>query len=202
MIRLSATLGLALALGGCVSFGGKPSATALLTITPSAHVAGGDARSAAAGEAITIAVPLVPQAIAVNRVAVSTGGTAIAYVKDGQWVEPPARLFQRLLAETVGAKTGRVVLDPRQFALVSGAQLNGQLRSFGIVVAAPGDSSGDAVIVFDAAYSRDQGKKVDTKRFEARVPVTQILPQSAGNALNRAANQIAADVADWVATKQ
>ena len=198
MMRNFIGAGLLLTLCGCVSLGGKVP-PALITITPAVTISGGDARSTTPADAMTIAVPLVPQAIAVNRVVVSSVSTAIAYVKDAQWVEPPARLFQRLLAETVGAKTGKVVLDPRQFAPAAGLQLNGQLRNFGVVVANSGDVSGEAVVTYDAAMSRDRGQKVDTRRFEARVPIARIDALSVGPAINRAANKVAGDVAEWIA---
>ncbi len=182
----------ALLLSACVKFGGKPPAV-LLNLTSVEQVGADTRRTAGAGEAVTIAVPVVPQAIANARVAVSDGPVQIAYVKDAVWVEPPARLFQRLLSETVAAKTGRVVLDPRQFALDPGVQLTGQLRSFGID--AP---SSKAVIIYDAALSRDRGRKVETRRFEARVDVGVIDAVSSGRALNQAANRIAGEVASWI----
>ena len=43
---------------------------------------------------------------------------SVAYVKDAQWVEAPQRLFQRLLSETVAAKTPLVVLDEGPLVLV------------------------------------------------------------------------------------
>jgi cholesterol transport system auxiliary component len=148
-----------------------------------------------------IGVPTVPQSVAVNRIAVSAGGTAIAYVKDAQWVEPPARLFQRLLSETVQAKTGMVALDLRQFPVTAGTQIQGQIRSFGVSVAFAGATTGEAVVIYDAALSRDKGQKVATQRFEARVPVSAIEGPIVGNALNLAANRVAGEVADWVATR-
>ena len=36
------------------------------------------------------------------------------------------------------------------------------------------------------------------RRFEARVPVSAIEPAPVGVALNQAANQVAAEVADWI----
>ena len=136
----------------------------------------------------------MPQALATNRVLVVNGATALAYVKDAVWVEPPARLFQRLVSETVAAKTGRVVLDARQIALDQGTQVTGTLSAFGI-----DPDAGKAVIVYDAAISRDNGKSVRTRRFEARIPVGKIEPENVGRALNSAANKIAAEVADWIA---
>ncbi len=193
MMKTGIVLGIALALGGCVKIGGGKPPASLLNLTSAVRVAVDDARMARAGETIVIAVPGVPQAIATNRVAVNDGDTSIAYVKDAQWVEPPARLFQRLLSETVAAKTGKMVLDPRQFAVEPGTQLAGQLRQFGID--AP---RSEAVIVYDAALMRDHGKQISTRRFEARVGVGVIATVPAGAALNRAANKIAGDVADWI----
>jgi cholesterol transport system auxiliary component len=180
------------ALGGCVSFGAKPPAS-LITLTSAQAIAADTARSAGAGDAITILTPLAPQAIANTRVAVADGATAIAYIKDAQWVEPPARLFQRLLSETVAAKTGKVVLDPRQFALAPGTQLSGALKSFGIDARAR-----EAVVIYDAALSTDKGRTVQTRRFEARVPVGEVDAAEAGRALNRAANSVADAVANWL----
>ena len=53
-----------------------------------------------------------------------------------------------------------------------------------------------AVVVFDAVVA--QGTDIRTRRFEARVPVSAIEAQAVGTALNQAANQVAAEVADWV----
>jgi cholesterol transport system auxiliary component len=41
-------------------------------------------------------------------------------------------------------------------------------------------------------------KGLDSRRFEARVPVGVIDALSVGPALNEAANKVAADVADWI----
>ena len=186
----------ALSLSACVSFGGK-APPLLLNLSSSVSVAANDMRSAGAGEAITIAVPVAPQAIATNRVAVSDGPVAIAYVKDAVWVEPPARLFQRLLADTVAAKTGKVVLDPRQFAVDPGIQLTGSLKSFGIDA-----RTKQAVVIYDAAIIRGKGKRVDTHRFEARNSVAEITATASGAALNLAATTIAAEVAAWISAGQ
>ena len=46
--------------------------------------------------------------------------------------------------------------------------------------------------------ARKDGNVVEKRRFEARVPVSAIEPGPAGIAINQAANQVAAEVADWV----
>lgn len=183
---------LAMPLSACISFGAKPPPS-LMTITSTQRAAAGPARSVTAGEAIAIAVPAVPQAIATTRIPVSVGATAIAYVEKAAWVETPARLFQRLLSETVGAKTGKIVLDPKQVALAPASQLSGQLLRFGV-----DEPSSEAVIVYDAVLSRNAGKTVITRRFEARSKLASITAGPVGEGLNKAANQVAGDVADWI----
>lgn len=192
MTRAFLLLATGLALSGCVRFGAEPPAS-LLTLTAAAQIPPDTQRTAGAGDAISVAVPSVPQALANNRVAVADGATALAYVKDAVWAEPPNRLFQRLLSETIAAKTGKVVVDPRAFNLDPGTVLTGSIKSFGLDA-----QTAQAVVVYDAAMSRDAGRQVVTKRFEARVPYTAVEPVAAGAALNQAANQVADQVAAWV----
>jgi cholesterol transport system auxiliary component len=186
-------LAAALPLAACFSFGADPP-DQLLTLKPAATVEPGRSVTAAPGEAITVAVPTVPQALATPRVPVRATDTSIAYVKDAQWSEQPNRLFQQLLSETIQARTGRPVLSPRQFSFDPGVRLAGELVMFGVDAA-----TRSAVVTYDAAVSRDGGAAIETRRFEARVPVSAIEAIPVGEALNQAANQVAADVAAWIA---
>lgn len=183
---------LLLPLGGCISFGAKPPAS-LLTLDPAQPVAVGNEQTSAGTSTITIAVPVTPQELATARVPVRSGGTAVAYVKDAQWVEAPSRLFARLVADTVIVRTGRVVLSSRQSQMDPGAQLSGELRTFGV----DADTS-EAVVTFDASLLRGENPVFEKRRFEARVPVTKIEAAPVAAALNQAANQVAAEVADWI----
>ena len=136
-LHIALPAALALTLGACsissMLGGGKTPAT-LLTLTPQAALQGDATRSASAGEAVTIAVPII------------ANYTAVAYIEDLQWVDTPDRLFQGLLAETVRRTTGRVVLDPKQSGLDPGITVSGQLHRFGY------DAAEQAVIVrFDGA---------------------------------------------------
>jgi cholesterol transport system auxiliary component len=181
---------LLLPLAGCVSFGAKPPKQ-LLTLNASSTVPAGVTRTAASGQTITILSPSASTAISAPRVPVYRGGTAIAYVKDAAWVDSPARLFQRLLSETVAAKTGRIVLDLRQYTTDPGLRVQGSLLMFGI-----DEDKGQAVVTYEAVIARGDG--LDSRRFEARVPVAPIDATTVGPALNEAANKVAADVAEWV----
>jgi cholesterol transport system auxiliary component len=183
---------LALSLAGCISFGAKPPPQ-LLTLDPAVTIPAGQTQSSSSAATITISVPQVPQELATARVPVHSGGTAIAYVAKAQWVEPPSRLFARLLADTVTSRTGRVVLSNRQSQLDPGAQLTGELRMFGVDA-----DTGEAVVIFDATLMRGEAGEFEKQRFEARVPVAPVEAAPVGAALSRAANQVAAQVADWV----
>lgn len=190
-----------LPLGGCISFGAKPPPS-LLTLESDAAVAAGETTSSASAKSITVAVPTVAQELAVTRIPVRSGDTSVAYLKDAQWVEAPGRMFARVLADTVSARTGRIVLGARASLSDPGARLAGDLRQFGIDA-----NASEAVVVYDATLVRDRPAAADgsrpalafeKRRFEARVPVAEITPAAAGLALNQAANKVAGDVADWV----
>lgn len=190
MHRSLIALALLPALSGCISFGEKPPER-LLRLTSAQTVSPGTGQSISPGEAITVIPPSVPAELANNRVPVRSGDTEVAYVKDAQWVEPPSRLFARLLSDVIAARTGRPVLSGRQFVMDPGARVTGQLHAFGI-----DEASQSAVVTFDAAVARGTG--IQTRRFEARVPVNEIEAAAVGAALNQAANQVAAEVADWL----
>ncbi|URW75321.1 ABC-type transport auxiliary lipoprotein family protein [Sphingomonas donggukensis] len=190
-LSLALTAAVALPLSGCISFGAKPPPS-LLTLSSATPIAAGTTQRAPGAGTITIAVPTVPQEIASLRVPVRATDTSVAYLKDAQWVEPPNRLFARLLSDAVTARTGRVVIGSRMMG-DPGATLNGELRSFGVDAA-----TSSAVVTFDAAIIRTSGGALEKRRFEARVPVAAVLPNAVGVALNQGANQVAAEVADWV----
>lgn len=183
---------LVLPLAGCLSFGAEPPKS-LLSLTADQQVAVGQPQSSASARTVTIQVPATPQALATTRVPVQSGAVDVAYLKETSWVEPPARLFARLMSDTIAARTGRVVLGSTQSLVDPGARLSGELRMFGVDA-----TTRSAVVTFDAALVRDEGGPLEKRRFEARVPVAAIEPAPVGAALNQAANRVAAEVADWI----
>jgi cholesterol transport system auxiliary component len=194
--RFLAPVALALALGACslsgmLGGGGKPPAT-LLTLSPEAPATGEFTRAAAPGEAITISTPIIGKELRTVRVPVQVTPTDVQYVTDAQWVDTPDRLFQDLLSETIRRTTTRVVLDPNQTGLDPGLVVSGELRRFGYDAA-----TGQAVVQFDGALSTAGGTRVETRRFEATAP-SDGSGASIGPALNRAANEVATEVAAWI----
>ena len=189
--RLSVALLGALTLSACLG-GGKKVPPTLLTLTSSAPAPASVNRAAAPGQTITIDVPVIPKELSTTRVPAQVGPTAIAYIENLQWVESPDRLFQDLVQETVMRTTNRVVLDPKQSTLDPGLRLTGNLSRFGF------DAAEQAVIVrYDGALSTAGGTRVETRRFEAKVPADG-RANTVGPALNAAANQVALDIARWI----
>ena len=187
-IRLALPAAALLALSGCFG-GGAPSQ--LLTLTPSQSRPAASPQSAGQGAAITVVDPTVPQALRTTRIPVYVSDTTIQYLEDAAWVENPGVLFGRLLGETIAVRTGRVVLDARQYSQDPGTRITGQLHRFGLDPARM-----EAVVVYDATMPRGGG--IVTNRFEARVSVAEATPAAVAPALNQAANQAAEQVAAWV----
>lgn len=186
-----AILAPALLLGGCVSFGAEPPAS-LLTLTPAATAPAGTGASSSAGTAIMLSDFEAPAALDVTRVPVQASDTEIAYLKDAVWVEKPARLFRRLVAETIRTRSNRMVIEGDDPGALAETRLTGTLRQFGYDA-----RSSSVVVVFDAVQP-GEGNAVTTRRFEAVVPGVAPDVISVGPALNQAANDVAGQVADWV----
>ncbi len=195
LLRSLAPLAIALALSGCslsgLLGGGKAPAT-LLTLTPEAPDPGAITRTANAGQAVTVAVPRVSKEIRSVRIPVQISPTDVQYVTNTQWIDTPDRLFQELVAETIRRTTNRVVLSPHQSALDPGLVVSGELQRFGYDA-----QTGQAIVVYDGSLSTEGGTRVETRRFTASAPADGT-GASVGPALNRAANQVAGEVARWI----
>ncbi len=178
-------------LSGCISLGPE-APESLLTLTANSSAPVGAATTGNSATAIAIMEPDAPQSINVTRVPVQIDATEIAYIENATWVEKPARLFQRLLAETIRARSGRMVVDGDEDAIVPETRLRGTLREFGFDA-----RTGSAVVRYDAVRSGADGS-VEMRRFESVQSGVPPLAAPVGTALNAAANDVAAQVAAWV----
>ena len=203
-IRASLTvLAASLALTGCVSLGGGEPPESLLTLTPAATSPEGfgaaTSEEASIG-AIAVLTPEVPAKRDVVRVPVTVSATQVAYLPEAVWIEKPARLFRRLLGETLRTASGEpqalLVLDTSDTPLRPTQTLRGTLIDMGYE---PDTSS--VVVRYEAVHTVDDGR-VMSLRFEAREE--GVLPDagSVGPALNRASNEVAQNVAAWVMAAQ
>lgn len=189
LVLVAATL----PLGGCAGLLGGSAPATLLTLTSAAQVPVGATRTVSPGTAVVVLNPTVPQALAAPRIPVYQGDTEVAYVKDAQWVDYPARLFRGLVVDAIQVRTERSVVDLRQLGPNPATRLSGRLVRFGVEPAAM-----RAVVTFDADLVRRPNTPLETRRFEATAPMAVVDAPAAAAALNAASNEVAGQIADWV----
>lgn len=181
----------AAALSGCISLGGK-APKMLIGLTADERPAAGAMPGGARTDALVVLDPEAGRKLDVLRIPVQVDDARIAYLTDVTWVERPARLFRQLLAETIRARGKRLVMEAVEEGANAKTTLGGRLVDMGY------DARGQAAIVrFDAIRSDGKGG-VEVRRFEAEVPGVSAEAESIAPALNRAANEVAKQVADWV----
>ena len=190
MRNFAALAALAL-LGGCISLGGKAPKLLIGLTSDKAPVAGA-LPGGKIGDALVVLDPQVDRRLDVLRIAVQVDASQIAYLKDASWVERPARLMRHLLAETIRAKGLHLVLEASDDVTGSKQTLAGRLIDMGY------DARSQSVVVrYDAMRSNAKGL-IEARRFEAVVPGVSANGPAVAAALNRAANDVAGQVADWV----
>lgn len=194
-LPLALVFAVALGVGGCsiggLLGGGKPPTT-LVTLTPEVGEPAQIVRTAGPGQAVTIAIPIVSRELRTNRVPVQVNPSDVQYVANLQLIDTPDRLFAALVSETLRRTTNRVVLDRAQEALDPGLIVTGQLQRFGYDAA-----TGQVIVQYDGALSAAGGGRVEARRFTANVAADGTAA-TVGPALNRAANQVAGEVASWI----
>ena len=196
---MKAHLLLLVLLAGCgplVQIGGNaPAPASLLTLSATTKPAAYAGPVPASGT-VGVEIPAVPLVLQTLRLPVATSAGEVTYLTGAAWAEQPNRQFQRLLADTLAGK-GIAVIDPRQARTPPARSLTGTLRDFGLDVS---DPAGPVVRVrYDAQISGNRSATtVLLRRFDAAEPVADLTPVTVAAALNRAANTVAVQVADWV----
>jgi cholesterol transport system auxiliary component len=188
---MAAPLAALLLLGGCISFGGK-APDQLIRLTPLSTAPAGATAAGKMTDALIVLDPDTDRRLDTQRVPVQIDDSTLAYLKDATWVERPARQFRRLLAETIRAKGGRLVVEGEDAEVAGKTMLSGRLLDMGY------DARSQSVVVRYDALRESADGAVQTRRFEATVPGVSADARAVAPALNRAANEIAAQVADWV----
>ena len=178
-------------LSGCLSFGGK-APKQLITLTPESTAPAGSLGGGKLADAVVVLDPQTDRKIDVLRVPVKVDEVTVAYLKDATWIERPARQFRHLLAETIRAKGQRLVLEDTD------NQAGGKLRIGGRLVDLGYDGSSGSVVVRYDAVREDAAGNIVSQRFEAEVAGVEPKAEAIAPALNRAANDVARQVADWI----
>jgi cholesterol transport system auxiliary component len=191
--RRSGAIVLALAaLSGCVGLGGGKAPAALFTLTPASSAPAGDLSGGQIAQALLVMEPETDKRLAVLRVPVQVSDVQGAYLTGGQWVERPARLFRGLLAETLRARGGKLVIEDDQPVTKVDTRLSGRLLELGYDA-----RSGSVIARYDAILTGPKGE-VRSRRFESVIKGVAPKAGAVGPALNDAANAIAQEVAAWV----
>lgn len=197
--RLMAALaagGAMLLLAGCVNLGGGKPPESLLTLNAlSAPPAGSGAIAGreVAGRAILVQLPDTPAKLDVLRLPVAISDTELAYLEETYWVEKPARLFRRLVGETLRGRGQALVIDNDDTPVLADVTLRGTLLDMDY------DPRTSSVVVRFDAVRTEAGGKATSRRFEARESGVASNSAAVGPAMNRAANAVAKEVADWLA---
>jgi len=188
----SAVIALSLLLAGCVSLGGD-GPDQLISLTPDERPPAGEMGNGTITDALVVLDPDTDRRLDVTRVPVQVDPSTVAYLKDAVWVEKPARQFRRLLAETLRARTSRVVVEGSDYEVTGNIFLSGRLVDMGY------DADTQSVVVrYDALLEDRSGGAVRSHRFEAEIPGVPAKAKAVAPALNEAANTIAGEVADWI----
>jgi cholesterol transport system auxiliary component len=188
---LLACAGLA-ACGPIVQVGGGGKAPAeLLTLSATTPPPAGAPRDGAA--TIGVSVPIVPGPLQTLRLPVAVSDTSIQYLAGASWADQPNKAFQRLLVDTLAGR-GAAVVDLRT-APAPAHTVAGVLNQFGLDVRDP--ARPQVVVRFDAELLSHDGSAPRLMRFTAAEPVASQTPETVAAALNRAANRVAGQVADW-----
>ncbi|MFS0848056.1 ABC-type transport auxiliary lipoprotein family protein [Novosphingobium panipatense] len=192
LLAAATALALTTGLAGCVSLGTKPP-DELLKLTAEESAPAGSTATAQLSEAIVVLDPEADRGLDVLRVPVTVDASRVAYLKDALWVEKPTRQFRALLAETLRARTGQLVVEGGDFEVTGRTLIGGRLLQMGY------DAQRSAVVVrFDAVRSERGTGPLQTRRFESVVNGVEAKAKPVGAALNRATNDVARQVADWI----
>ena len=183
-------LAMAIALSACG--GGAPPATYDLT-APREGLSSGRGRGL-----LVVAEPQALQALDSNRIVIRTSEGGIAYLPDAQWSDRLPKLIQTRLIQTFenGARIQAVGRPGDR--LVPVAQLNSEIRSFGI-----DEKTGEAVIELSVKIVNDRsGRILAGQVFTSRVPSGgSISGPVASAALDLATQALLRDVVRWVSAR-
>lgn len=182
-------LGIGLSISGCSS--GVAPATFDLT-APRDGVASGQGRGL-----LVVAEPQALQALDSQRVVIVAGG-GIAYLPDVQWADRLPKLLQTRLIQTFeNGRRIRAIGRPGD-RLVPVAQLNSDIRQFGI-----DERTGEAVIEVSVKIVNDRtGRILAGEVFTSRVPSGGTTTGAgAMAALDLAAQALLRDIVRWASSR-
>lgn len=199
--RLALTVLALTSLGGCAALSSLDASSKTLTsyelTVPPASGRGGS------GPTLSVERPAATGAVDSERIAIRPGPLTVAYLPDGQWIDPAPDLVRNMLVLAL-AETGR-------FALVTGEMggplpqlaLYGDLDAFEAVVGSTpsGDRSVQVVVRLRLALVRDADRSlVATRLFERRAAAAGDGTAQVVAAFDAAMTALLPEAASWTAS--
>lgn len=185
-----ALLSAGLVLSACSS--GAPPATFDLT-APRDGISAGRGRGL-----LVVAEPQALAALDSNRIIVLTRNGGIAYLPDAQWSDRLPKLLQTRLIQTFENASRIQAVGRPGDRLVPAAQLNSEIRTFGI-----DEKTGEAVVEVSVKIIHDRtGRILAGQVFSSRVPAGGAASGPVATAaLDLATQSLLRDIVRWVSSR-
>ena len=136
-----------------------------------------------------------PAELGVNRLAVRVGTQEVRYLGGAIWTDKPARLLRALIAERLRGASSNAIVGPGQMDLAPSWKLSGRLIAF---QAQAGSGPADRVEIATEMMLLRGPSLIASRRFSASAPAISDRPADLAAASNKAANQVAGEIAAWV----
>lgn len=148
------------------------------------------------GGQVVVPEPVTVQTLEADRIVVKDAAGAVSFLSGGQWADRLPRLIQARLIQTFeNASRIRAIARPGE-RVAADYQLNTELRTFHVLAA-----TSEAEVEISAKVVNDrEGKIVNARVFQARVPVASIDAATAARALDDALSKVLLDIVRWVGT--
>ena len=186
----AAVVAASLALGGCA--GDKVEAIYSITAAPEVPAEGATAAQ------ILIPEPAALQSLNTANIAVAPSPNTLSYYEKVAWEDTAPKVFQRVMLATF-QNSGRVKATglPGQSLLIN-YQIVTELRAF---QAETFDADRARVEVAVKLLNDSNGRVLDSRTFEATVPLAGDGPDSASLGLETASRAVAAEVLQWTLSR-
>jgi cholesterol transport system auxiliary component len=190
---------LAVLLSGCAlaKLGADPPAPKTYDLV--APLASGFVAGKRTGVQLVVAEPTAVRAVAGDDILVKPSPASVTYLADAQWSDTLPRLLQARLIETLeGAAAFRAVGDGRE-RLEGDVELLTQIRAFEISTDDAGTMREARVDLFAKLVDAKSGRALSSGTFADRQPVSGTNAAAGVDALNRAAQTVLPQIAEWAA---
>lgn len=186
----------ALALAGCVSLLPEPQPTTLYRLTTTTET--GELRAPRGAPIIRIERPITARALALDRVALSTGEGRIAYMSGVSWVSPAPVLIQELILDTFDRTAARVSAARPDDAVEAAWGLRPEVRRFEAVYDRGEDAAPMVEVSIRARLFNTTDRRVTAVRtFETERRAASNRQGAIIDAFSAAASEAALDMAGW-----